>query len=449
MKDSYNNIDELLKQSLEGYKKAPSVGVWNRISVRLLFAGKGIYFFILALLLAVLSGYFIFQNNSNHEGDTLITQNEMSALVPGENYLEKKHENNVNTNESSISSVNSNNYKTEQDSKTISEEVIPSTSVSTSMSNNDLDSEILSISNANEVPVLFVSNENEIIQYTNYPGLERLDIQHDSKLFEQNAFSGFYVSPKYATTIYPRASFLNIHSVAMDDYGRQRLWSYGLHITPEIIFTNDENNSKKTALSLDITGIYGVKDWFFQFGVGVGLSEDNGTYRIDYAQYDSIGYYYEVTGFDINPETGQPIFNTNVEGVYDTVLYNEIQTTDNLYTYLRIPIFGGLKLHENKRFSVSLKAGGVYSILLKENEPGTNYANENATWVKITNDTPERIQSNFQLSLALGLSYRLSNRLSLSAEPAYNYYINSVYQQRYSSKSPWSLGLRAGVVFQF
>ena len=76
-------------------------------------------------------------------------------------------------------------------------------------------------------------------------------------------------------------------------------------------------------MNFDVTGIYNVNDWFIQFGAGVGLSEDNGTYQIDYAQYDSIGYYYEVTGFIINPETGEPIYKTDVKDVYDEAALKE------------------------------------------------------------------------------------------------------------------------------
>jgi hypothetical protein len=173
-----------------------------------------------------------------------------------------------------------------------------------------------------------------------------------TKSIEMIAFSGLPLANEYSRTIYQRASYIRMPSLTKDDYGQRGLWSYGVHITPELIFINDKNSSTKKALNFDVTGIYNVNDWFIQAGVGVGFSEDNGIYRIDYAQYDSIGYYYEVTGFTINPETGAPVYKTDVKDVYDTVLYNQIKTTDNLFTYLRFPVFGGLKVHENKRFSV-------------------------------------------------------------------------------------------------
>lgn len=446
MKDRYNNIDELLKQSLEGYQKEPSAGVWKKISARLLLSGRGLYFIIAALILAVLSGSLIFQNSSNSKGDVIVVKNESSVVEPVENKLVVEQKNIEKTIESEINIQTTNNSSNEIISQVYQEKEIGVVSQERTLVTEETGTDILVNSEKVLIHESIITNNKENNSYNKYPGLETLD---SKKSFEPNFFTGFYLSSVKASNIYPRSSYHNIPTIMKDDYGRRGTWSYGLHLTPEVIFTNDENNSKKTAISLDVTGIYSVKDWVLEFGVGVGFSEDDGNYQIDYAQYDSIGYYYKVTGFVINPENGQPIYNTNVEGVYDTVLYNETQTTDNLYTYLRIPVFGGLKIHENKRLSVSLKAGGIYSILINKKEPGSDYTNESATWISISNETQERIQSNIQLSLAVGLSYQLSNKLSINMEPFYNYYIQPVYERKLNSKSPWSVGLRAGIELQF
>ncbi|OQX79275.1 MAG: hypothetical protein B6D61_03875 [Bacteroidetes bacterium 4484_249] len=449
MDDSFKNIDELLKQSLEGYKKEPSAGVWKRISFKLALIERGIYFILSALFIVVVTGAFFYFNN-NSEVETNSDNENISTIVSEENNLALEQENIDEQIESNVNIkpvANTDNEIKSEKTKEIE------------VQNVREESEVLSKDNAADIFLSSVVennedagelSENKNYNYNVYPGLERLNNMDKTKSPEAISFSGLYLPNKYSTTIYSRASYVRMPSVAIDDYGRRGgLWSYGVHITPEIIFTNDKNNSKKMALNLDVSGIYNVNDWCIEVGAGVGLSEDNGTYRIDYAQYDSIGYYYEVTGFTINPETGKPEYKTEIEGVYDTVLYNQTQTTDNLYTYLRFPVFGGLNVHENKNFSVCIKAGGIYSILINKNEPGTDFTNDNATWINISNETPERIQSHLQLSLAVGLHYRLSNKLSISAEPIYNYYVNPVYERRYNLKSPWSVGLRAGILFKF
>jgi len=449
MKDSFKNIDELLTQSLEGYKKEPSVGVWKRISLRLLLIDRGIYFILAAFFIALVTGTFFYLNYNNTESEINFDKESISTIVSEEINLAKEQENSVEPIESNTNNKLTTNAGDEIKAETSEDIEIPDASQKSSeLSKNNEPDIILNSVLENNIETSELA-ENENIPYNVYPGLERLDKKNNPKSIEMISFSGLYLTNEYSRTIYPRASYFNMPSVPKDDYGRRGLWSYGVHITPELIFTNDENNSKKKALNFDVTGIYNVNDWFIQFGAGVGLSEDNGTYRIDYAQYDSIGYYYEVTGFTINPETGKPVYKTDVKDVYDTVLYNQTKTTDNLYTYLRFPVFGGLKVHENKRFSVRIKAGGTYSILINKNEPGTDFTNDNATWITISNETRERIQSNLQLSFAVGFSYQISNKLSINVEPVYNYYVKPVYERGFNSKSPWSVGLRAGIIFEF
>ena len=449
MKDSFKNIDELLTQSLEGYKKEPSVGVWKRISLRLLLIDRGIYFILAAFFIVAVTGTFFYLNYNSTESEINFDKESISTVASEEINLVKEQENSVKPIESNINKQLATNEGSEIYTETSENSEIQAVSEKSIVlgKNNESDIILSSVAEKNMAESGFTENKNN--HYNVYPGLERLDKIEKSKSIEMITFSGLYLTNEYSHTIYPRASNVSMPSVAKDDYGRRGLWSYGLHITPELIFTNDENNSKKKALNFDVTGIYNVNDWFIQFGAGVGLSEDNGIYQIDYAQYDSIGYYYEVTGFIINPETGEPVYKTDVKDVYDTVLYNQTTTTDNLYTYLRFPVFGGLKVHENKRFSVCIKAGGTYSILINKNEPDSDFTNDNATWITISDETPERIQSNLQLSLAVGLSYQLSNKLSINVEPVYNYYVKPVYERGLNSKSPWSVGLRAGILFEF
>ena len=449
MKDSFKNIDELLTQSLEGYKKEPSVGVWKRISLRLLLIDRGIYFILAAFFIALVTGTFFYLNYSHTENEINFDKESLSTIVSEEINLVKKQENSIEPIESNSNKQLKINAGNEINTETTEDIEFQAISEKSADLNKDNEPDIIlsSVAEKNMGTSELVENEN--INYNIYPGLERLDKKNKTKSIEMISFSGLYLTNEYSHTIYPRTSNIPMPSVAKDDYGQRGLWSYGVHITPELIFTNDENNSNKKALNIDVTGIYSVNDWFIQFGAGVGLSEDNGIYQIDYAQYDSIGYYYEVIGFTINPETGVPVYKTDVKDVYDTVLYNQTKTTDNLYTYLRVPVFGGLKVHENKRFSVCIKAGGTYSILINKNEPGTDFTNDNATWITISNETPERIQSNLQVSLAVGLSYQLSNKLNINVEPVYNYYVKPVYERGFNSKSPWSVGLRAGILFEF
>jgi hypothetical protein len=172
-------------------------------------------------------------------------------------------------------------------------------------------------------------------------------------------------------------------------------------------------------------------------------------YDIRYSQYDSIGYFFKVNSFTIDEENNEPVFNTSVENVYDTVFYRQSSNTSNYYTYLEIPVYAGINVFSQKKFSVYLKTGFSYSILLDDYETAPDYENDLATWIYIVNKTPVRNKSFWQLSAGVGLYYQFNNSLILGLEPVYQYYLKSVYEQRYNQKSPYSFGLRTGIFYKF
>ena len=444
MKDNYNNIDELLRESLKDYKKEPSAGVWNKISIRLLLSGAGRYLSVIVFLIAIITGTFIYISFNNTEEELKGAISETSDMISPEKLTDQTPGKDDKPNKI----INNQNHESPEvlQEKESDAEFFEIADLDVIKSSPDkANGSVAEIKDkATDLP------ESQISYFDVYPGLIRLnDLEKTGHIeISKSSFNSLMKHNRYVKNMDLRYVYKFNSSVPKDDYGRKGAWTYGLFITPELIFLNDEKNSKKKAISIDITGIYSRNDWFIQAGAGIALSEDNGTYRIDYAQYDSIGYYYEVTGFTINPETGEPVFKTTIENVYDTVDYNTTTSTDNLYTYFRLPVFVGYKVNEYKRLSIYLKGGAIYSILLKSNEPGVDYANEKATRIKITNETPGRIQSYWQLSAAIGFSYSLTNNLSLSAEPVFNYYMKPVYEQRLYSKSPWSVGLRAGILFK-
>ncbi|MBL7105721.1 MAG: hypothetical protein ISS18_15455 [Bacteroidales bacterium] len=445
MKDNYNNIDELLRESLKDYKKEPSAGVWNKISIRLLLSGAGRYLSVIVFLIAIITGTFIYISFNNTEEELKGAISETSDMISPEKLTDQTPGKDDKPNKI----INNQNHESpevlqEKESDAEFSEIADLDVINSSPGKaNGSVAEIKD--KATDLP------ESQINHFDIYPELARLNNLEKIKHIEisKSSFSSLMKHNRYIKNIELRYDYKFNSSVPKDDYGRKGAWSYGLFITPELIFINDEKNSKKKAINIDITGIYSRNDWFIQVGAGIALSEDNGAYRIDYAQYDSIGYYYEVTSFSIDPETGEPVFKTTVENVYDTVDYNTTTSTNNLYTYFRLPVFVGFKVNQYKRLSIYLKGGAIYSILLNSNEPGIDYTNEKATRIKITDETPDRIQSYWQLSAAIGFSYSLTNNLSLSAEPVFNYYMKPVYEQRLYSKSPYAIGLRIGMIFKF
>jgi len=454
MNNKYNNIDELLKESLTDYGKKPSTGVWQKITFRLWLLEKGIYFLIPIIIAVFIVGYFLFNQSESptkpispsysETTETKSNDNQESAFEsntqnsPNGNLYNSNIEQTIQHKDKEVKQLQKSNQEqqieeqvnTTNKTATAEEITIGKTSENTSAKNNNF---------------IASSYQNQTNSQNIYPGLDELE---KAQALNVNAFLLATNSNHNPQHIQLRSSVNYLMSDNKPKRTPLGYWSYGVHLVPEIIFTNNEDKDKKQSVSLDLTGIYSIKNVYFQFGAGIGLSNDKGKFNIDYSQYDSIGYYYAVTGFSINQQTGQPVYKTELENVYDTVYYNQTENADNLFTYLRIPAYVGVNVHNSKKVNLSIKAGGIYSILINSRESNYTFTNDNATWINVVDETHKRVSSNLQLSVGIGAALRLKENLSLSFEPAYNYYINNIYINDVSKKTPWSISLRTGIIFK-
>jgi hypothetical protein len=446
MDEGFNNIEDLLKGTLDGYKKQPSPKVWRAGSLKLFFSSSLFYASVFILLIGIGFGsYYYFRTNNtavetSPENKVFVSpKNETGTLEVSAEKKPFENSNKKSNNEQLIA-----NNKTTDNKQNTANSIIETGNEKVKPESN---SGFARVTGSNvAVTSLAIANKHSVKrpvdQYPGLPGLnDNINRMTTAEPLLVNRLG--YSLPEYLSFT---SAYKDFDLVPKSDYGRLKgAWSVGAFVTPEVIFLNDEEKSTKKAINFDVTGVYG-EDFFVEAGVGVALSEDNGRFNINYSQYDSVGYFYQVNSFEIDPVTGEPVFKTTLEGLYDTVDYQTSETVNNLYTYLRIPLYAGYKIREFKGFSVYLKAGGIYSVLVGSNESGADYTNDNATSIIIEDETPQRVHSYFKLSASVGVSYQLSNSVSLSLEPVYNYYMQPVYERRLSDKSPWSLGLRFGVL---
>ena len=467
MDDGFNNIEDLLKETLDGYRKQPSPKVWKAVSLRLFFGSKIFYTSVLLLLIAGgITTYLLLKNDDvnnvviNESGNTELN---ISTDKPGSEMslngrlkTENSGSNFKVRNDNDIEAV-SEKTATEYDTKP--DYINKMNGVKTGIKNNEKEvyngagvvaGSSVAVANGLSQQAGDVDVRPAQKKQTVYPGLIRLEdinsmpvMQPRDPMFGNDAGFGF------GDRIDIKGLNRGVGPVSPPaDYGKIKgAFGVAASITPEIIFLNDENNTTKRAVNFDITGVYG-DEFFAEAGLGVALSEDDGKFSINYSQYDSVGYFYQVNSFEIDPVTGEPVFKTTLEGLYDTVDYQTYEKTNNRYTYLRIPVYVGYKIRNFKNLSLYLKAGGVYSILVNSYEPGVDYKNENAMTIDIEDETPGRIHSYFKLSASVGLSYSVSNTVDFSVEPVYNYYMQPVYERRINEKSPWSLGVRFGILIK-
>ncbi len=231
-------------------------------------------------------------------------------------------------------------------------------------------------------------------------------------------------------------------------YNRRASWQLGVFFTPEVIFYPDDSIPNQRNYNVDVSAKWIKNDFFIESGLGLSFSSDDGRYAIDYEKF--LGSYddvYNVT-FDTT-ESGDlvPIYHTNVVDVYDSISKFRLEKTKNTYTYLQVPLYVGFQKQVN-RFNWFVKGGPVFSVLVGKNVPEPDMGTDRI--IGLDQQMPSRVNTHWQFAFSAGLNYQLSNSVSIGIEPTFRYYLNSQYERKYiSTRHPYSVGLRAGLLFNF
>lgn len=243
----------------------------------------------------------------------------------------------------------------------------------------------------------------------------------------------------------PRFSAIN---KGEPDYKRNASWQVGAFFTPEVSFFNDDSIPNQRRYTFDVTARWKKNEFFVESGLGISFSNDDGKYAIDYEQF--LGSYddvYNVT-FDTT-QSGDIIANyhTNEVNVYDSISKYKVDQTKNKYTYLQIPVYIGFH-RQIDRFGWFIKGGPILSLMMNKNipEPDAGYNRI----VGLDQQMASRVDLHWQMAFSMGITYQLSDKVSFALEPTFRYYLNSQYERTYiTTRHPYSLGLRTGLLFNF
>jgi hypothetical protein len=220
----------------------------------------------------------------------------------------------------------------------------------------------------------------------------------------------------------------------------------GAYASWDMIYYGNDHRKQSRAAGLSLGTFKGP--WEFETGIAYAISDDNGRFDINYSSFDSIGFYNKVVSFSPDLQNpGRIIFNTEIEGVYDSIGHNVQTKTANSYTYLQIPLMAGYRIYANRFLTISLKAGPVFSLMIGSDEQQASFSQENASLQSINDLSPDRVSANWQVAASLGVGLRLSRRFTLLAEPTYKSYLRPVYQN--TRTKPQSIGIKTGILYRF
>lgn len=179
-------------------------------------------------------------------------------------------------------------------------------------------------------------------------------------------------------------------------------------------------------------------------GFGLSLSEGYYEYAIDYNEYlgsyeklDSISFTWDQENFAMSRT-----LYTSPQEVFDTATQTEYQRVYRKFVYFQIPILMGYDFIQKENYSLGIRFAPVLSILMTKKSVDFQYDAGSNQIIQINRITPERVQTNWQLTTGINYSRNFGEYIILEIEPRFTYYFNSVYEKSESNRPPLGAGIR-------
>lgn len=434
-----NNIDNLFKNVITGYKIEPSTEVWENIEARFFNRSAFVYKWyavataLLVLLLA--AGGIWFYNQNGDAQNQMVDQIEM---LDNENDIEK----NIGE-KNKITLLQGDEQIEEELNNGIDDKQIKQT--------NDLD--ISAESSIEAVPITAIRENEKVnsnIELTNETVINKNELALIPFGYIQTIEPkdiGEIVSTEFNLIVPQLQDAVTLY---LEKQKRNHFYA-GLSADGGMIYY--PSTKDQFIWSVDLTaGLTIAEKFFVETGIGYLDTKERGIYAIDLKSYDSVGYYNQVESFEVDPSNPDEIqYNTKEVIVYDSIDHYSHTTPYFKYQYIKIPLSFGYKFYQRDSFTASVRAGIIFNYMVSKSIPDAQYYNPEYTVVKTINQTPERVDWNFQWQLAIRLNYKVSKAFSISAEPVFTKYLNSIYDtdKGYTNVKPYSMGLRIGVYYGF
>jgi hypothetical protein len=229
-------------------------------------------------------------------------------------------------------------------------------------------------------------------------------------------------------------------------------FSANLGVAPELsVYTSNGTSTAQGNYWLNAGLAYHFSRFSVRTGLGIGYTYDEGKYLVSYRSNDSVSYYRKVIGYIQDPANpGHLIYITRNQAIYDSLNHIADDRTRNRYTYIQVPLLIGYSIYETSRFRLGFEIGPAVSFLIgsKKAEPVVDYPN--GRLIKVEDNTPSRLSTNWQLWLDLSIEYQFTRNWGLSINPYYKYFITNQFQSTESgTPDSQAFGLDIGIQYFF
>jgi len=449
MANNKNNMDNFLRDSLGDLTAKPSQSVWKGITKRLIilellrlnFTNVGkVWLYSGLATIATISGLTYFgltHQNEEKPQPALTTQTEQTTNIPQPNETkelgsnaketvkvsEAKADTKVNliktSTEESQKSTISKLSKTEESNKT---EIQQNIQTKDKFESNDLNFELV-----NELPHTIESIHLAQLPESskqNIPGLGRAQMTPFT-LFEEKEEE-------------------KIQNNKLSDLN----WFLAASYNPEWPLSNEDMyvNNHQLALNAGIE----YKKWKANIGIGLRTEKTPSMYVSHYQSYDSVGYYYNIDYYEINPENQDSIIlYYTVENLYDSIIHqSNSHGPDQTRRWTFIPFSLGYQIHHSSKYELYANIFGQFGwqTYLEKSDMNLRLAAGST----MENITPDANTNYLQIGVGLENNFNVFPHWWIFAEPKINYYINTPYSiNQTSGNGPYSFGISVGVKYKF
>lgn len=249
----------------------------------------------------------------------------------------------------------------------------------------------------------------------------------------------------------PKKRWLSLAVFASPDITQTRLSEAGAYEEYLNLRNDSESDAWTWSAGADIRVHF--KNWFIQTGINYSSYKNNKDFNYSYSVYDSVNSHFE---YDTTwvwvynpPNLGFPLM-TGIDTIWVPV-YQDIHVEDqgkNEWSYLEIPVLIGHQFVSGK-FGFEVASGVSMGFLTKSKGslprfPGT----EGMENLEDLNGVINKTMLNWLLQV--GISYQLSERWSIIAQPYYKQSLQSVFDKNYPIDQRFkAFGLKCGLRVRF
>ncbi|MFZ4401020.1 MAG: hypothetical protein ACOYO1_13365 [Bacteroidales bacterium] len=468
---------------------SPDLGLWNSINSKLAyfqnirylyFAGIGVS----AIILLLVFTYIFSKDNKTIENkkEISITQTEKVTNPLPSNSKNHSDYNNTNiplkTNEKVKSNFKTNDFKNKlsknENAYFETENKIQKGSSEQKSNNLSLNVPIKElISQRNKLPItlfntietnqpLLVFNQKESNNRTEADKNINIEIEkqnNNEKPLE--TLASFVIKTDSTLSVgekenikSPESNINRIQPKSTDKAISKGLYTVGLDFTFNKIMNADKFSyaANKYMNQYGINFKYNYLNYFIQTGCNFSKFSDylknNSDQKLN--QYKTFDY---VDSVLYNSQGAIIQYVTHTVTLNDSLLFQQMLDVTKKYALINIPLMLGYEYCYGK-FSFSLKAGIIYSLIISEKETIFKPQDPNISILKIYTEKSTIHKTNWAAILSAELDYNFSRKWGLSFEPVIQYYFKPLYPEMDKNSSsnnqtPYLLGVKTGLFYKF